>query len=581
MNRFDNFTKPLMWFMALLLAAFVAGCGSNSSSSPAQSSTKALTAFSFNGYTAYPGLITAPSGLTPGRVAVILPNGTNVTTLVAKFATTGQIVTVGGVTQGSGITPNDFTTPVSYNVTAGDGTQATYNVTVSIAPANAKALTAFSLAASGVPGTASGNINETAKTIAVVVPFGTPLTSLIATFTTTGASVTVAGALQESGTTPNNFPASPGFLAYTVHAADTTTAVYNVTVTVAQDFHKDLTAYSLNGVSGVITAPSGATPGTVAVTLPFGTSTPLTGLIATFSDTGAGVTVAGAPQTSGTTPNDFPASPGFLAYMVHAADTTTAVYNVTVTVSTTAPLAAVNLLTAGDFAILANTQITCGASCAGVTGRVTGDVGQNSLSMIQGSGFTITVDASNDFATAVEVVGKLYAQDYTGGPVGSTKATPAKMTLAGTDMIKAYNDAAGRTAGKGTFLNPGASGDIAGLTLVPGVYTFGSNVTSSGAVTLSGGPTDVWIIQISGYFRPGNSSNMILSNPSGGALPLAKNIFWAVAGSDATLGTSAHLEGVILTGNGFITLNGGSTVNGRLLAQTAVTLHGTVTQPAP
>src|SRR5450759_4414633 len=27
MNRFENITKPLRWFMALLLVAFVAGCG--------------------------------------------------------------------------------------------------------------------------------------------------------------------------------------------------------------------------------------------------------------------------------------------------------------------------------------------------------------------------------------------------------------------------------------------------------------------------------------------------------------------------------------------------------------------------
>ncbi|MDP2401558.1 MAG: ice-binding family protein, partial [Actinomycetota bacterium] len=62
--------------------------------------------------------------------------------------------------------------------------------------------------------------------------------------------------------------------------------------------------------------------------------------------------------------------------------------------------------------------------------------------------------------------------------------------------------------------------------------------------------------------------------------PQAKNIFWQVAGSDATLGTTAHVEGVILTA-GYITLNAGATANSRLLAQTAVTLDGTVTQPAP
>jgi Ice-binding-like/Bacterial Ig-like domain len=32
MNRFENITKPLMWFMALLLTAFVAGCGDGASS---------------------------------------------------------------------------------------------------------------------------------------------------------------------------------------------------------------------------------------------------------------------------------------------------------------------------------------------------------------------------------------------------------------------------------------------------------------------------------------------------------------------------------------------------------------------
>src|SRR5674476_49910 len=30
MNRFNNITKPLMWLMALLMAALVAGCGDGS-----------------------------------------------------------------------------------------------------------------------------------------------------------------------------------------------------------------------------------------------------------------------------------------------------------------------------------------------------------------------------------------------------------------------------------------------------------------------------------------------------------------------------------------------------------------------
>ena len=43
------------------------------------------------------------------------------------------------------------------------------------APSSSKAITAFSL------GGVAGTINETAKTIAVSMPFGTDLTSLVAT----------------------------------------------------------------------------------------------------------------------------------------------------------------------------------------------------------------------------------------------------------------------------------------------------------------------------------------------------------------------------------------------------------------
>ena len=59
----------------------------------------------------------------------------------------------------------------------------------------------------------------------------------------------------------------------------------------------------------------------------------------------------------------------------------------------------------------------------------------------------------------------------------------------------------------------------------------------------------------------------------------AKNIFWQVAGA-VTIGTTAHLEGVVLAKT-LIAVNTGASVNGRLLAQTAVTLQmNSVTQPA-
>jgi len=147
-----------------------------------------------------------------------------VTNLVATFTTTGASVTVVATgPQTSGTTANNFTNPVVYTVTAADTTTATYTVTVTVAQNFAKAITAYSLA--GVTGSIAGS------TISVTMPFGTDVTNLVATFTTTGASVTVvATGPQTSGTTANNFT-NP--VVYTVTAADTTTATYSVTVSLA------------------------------------------------------------------------------------------------------------------------------------------------------------------------------------------------------------------------------------------------------------------------------------------------------------------------------------------------------------
>jgi hypothetical protein len=87
---------------------------------------------------------------------------------------------------------------------------------------NAKAITAFSFTNPA----ATGTINEGAKTITVRLPFGTDPGSLVASFTTTGASVKVGSTTQVSGVTANNFylPVS-----YIVTAADSSTATYTVT----------------------------------------------------------------------------------------------------------------------------------------------------------------------------------------------------------------------------------------------------------------------------------------------------------------------------------------------------------------
>ena len=117
------------------------------------------------------------------------------------------------------------------------------------------------------------------------------------------------------------------------------------------------------------------------------------------------------------------------------------------------------------------------------------------------------------------------------------------------------------------------AGNIAGLTLVPGLYKWGTGVSLPGTVTLTGGANDVWIFQVAQNLTVGNGAIVTLS---GGAL--AKNVFWQVAGQ-ATLGTTADFKGIILSKT-LISFNTGAQITGRALAQTAVTLNATtVTNP--
>ena len=108
----------------------------------------------------------------------------------------------------------------------------------------------------------------------------------------------------------------------------------------------------------------------------------------------------------------------------------------------------------------------------------------------------------------------------------------------------------------------------------PGLYKWTSNLAISNDVTLAGGPNDVWILQVAGTLNEASAKNVILT---GGAQ--AKNVFWESAGA-VSIGTDAHFEGTIL-GQTMIAMKTHSSINGRLLAQTAITLQmSTVTVPA-
>jgi hypothetical protein len=157
-------------------------------------------------------------------VSLAVPRGTDVTSLVAVFVITGTAVSVDDTEQASGVTVNDFTDPVTYLVTAEDGSLAAWTVTVRVLPGAEKSLTGFGFA--GVD-TASA-WDQGARVIRVRVPPGTDRAALTAVFVTTGAAVLVDGVPQESGVTVNDFTRP---VEYVVRAEDGSTETWCVRVT--------------------------------------------------------------------------------------------------------------------------------------------------------------------------------------------------------------------------------------------------------------------------------------------------------------------------------------------------------------
>jgi ice-binding like protein/Big-like domain-containing protein len=149
--------------------------------------------------------------------------------------------------------------------------------------------------------------------------------------------------------------------------------------------------------------------------------------------------------------------------------------------------------------------------------------------------------------------------------VGSADAT------AYNDFLTAYADVQTRTGGT-------ALPTLAGATLTPGLYTSGAaaGLAASTAVTLDAGgnPTAVFVIQVDGALALGASAQVKLI---GGAQ--ASNVFWAVNGA-FSLGANGQFAGTVLastTGD----VGAGSLVNGRVLAETAVTTNSAEFYSAP
>jgi hypothetical protein len=226
-------------------------------------------------------------------ITLSLPFGTSLSALVPTITYSGT-----SIQPASGAARN-FLNPVNYLVTAADGSTRTYEVTITVAPSDAKEITQFRL--DGANGTIAGDV------ISVTVPFSTDLSSIAPVITHNGASIDPASGV------PQDFSISQ---AYTVMAQDGTTRAYTVTATRSANNAKAITSVTVLGVSA---SPVGTA---VTLTVPFGTN--LNGLAPVIAHTGESISPASGTMRNFQTPQ---------TYTVMAQDGTTEVYTVTISVA--------------------------------------------------------------------------------------------------------------------------------------------------------------------------------------------------------------------------------------------------------
>jgi hypothetical protein len=186
------------------------------------------------------------------------------------------------------------------------------------------------------------------------------------------------------------------------------------------------------------------------------------------------------------------------------------------------------------------------------------------------TGFNFTLDSTEQFSTSAQLTGQAFAADY-------AVPTPALLTEAMLFAEAAYDDAAGKTmdANKLNYGSGILGGDFGGKNdpLTGGVYTFGSVVTIAEDIYFNGTNADEFVIRMSGDLIVVKGKKVVLQGV------LAKNIYWQVAGY-AEVRAGAHMEGILMVKT-HVALQTNSSINGRIMAQTACTLQqANVTAPS-
>jgi hypothetical protein len=218
---------------------------------------------------------------------------------------------------------------------------------------------------------------------------------------------------------------------------------------------------------------------------------------------------------------------------------------------------AVKLGKASGFAILSKSGIS-----SVPTSKIIGDIGVSPAAASYITGFSLVSNPANVFSLSSQITGNVFASNY-------APPTPSNLTTAVGDMQTAYTDAAGRAADVSEL----GAGNIGSLTLPAGTYRWGTGLLIPTDLTLNGSASDVWVFQVAKNLTVSNATKVVLT---GGALP--ENVFWQVAGY-VDVGTTAKMVGIVMSKT-MIDCRTGSSINGRLFAQTNVSLDGsTVVQP--
>lgn len=233
-------------------------------------------------------------------VSVIVSHDVDLAVLTSIITTTGV-----SVSPGSGVAQN-FSQPVTYVVTAQDGSTKQYTVTVT--KADKPAITSFTVISFGLSGkTIQGVIDESAHTVTIVFPFGSDISNLMTVIAFTGVSVDPAPGI------------TPFFLSkiYTVTAQDRSTQSYAVFMSVAKNPAKQITAFAFTDET--ITVAIHENTKKIIAVAPMGTS--VSSLTPTLTIAGASISPASGATQDFTQP---------VTYTVTAQDGSTQAYTVIV-----------------------------------------------------------------------------------------------------------------------------------------------------------------------------------------------------------------------------------------------------------